>query len=122
LTFDNAAIDGIFYRLSQNMGIPCQYIMVECKNYSSDIQNPELDQLAGRFSPNRGQVGFLVCRTIDNFDLFINRCKDTYRDNRGLIIPLTDSDLIGLLNNHNENFSNYSERFFSDRIRDITMN
>ena len=96
--------------------------MVECKNYSSDIQNPELDQLAGRFSPNRGQVGFLVCRTIDNFDLFINRCKDTYRDNRGLIIPLTDSDLIGLLNNHNENFSNYSERFFSDRIRDITMN
>lgn len=122
LTFDNAACDGIFYRLSQNMGLPCQYIMVECKNYSSDIRNPELDQLSGRFSPNRGQVGFIVCRTIDNFDLFLNRCRDTYRDNRGLIIPLIDDDLIGLLSNHNEWNSDYSERFFSDRIRSIAVN
>lgn len=122
LTFDNAAIDGVFYRLSHNMGIPCQYIMVECKNYSTDIHNPELDQLAGRFSPNRGQVGFVVCRTIDNYNLFLNRCKDTYRDKRGLIIPLTDRDLINLLNNHNERNSDYSEHFFSDIIRNIMMN
>lgn len=122
LTFDNAAYDGIFYRLSQNMGLPCQYIMVECKNYSSDIRNPELDQLSGRFSPNRGQVGIIVCRTIDNFDLFLNRCRDTYRDNRGLIIPLIDNDLINLLSNYSELNSDYTERFFSDRIRNIAVN
>jgi len=122
LTFDNAAESGIFNRLSQNMGMPCQYIMVECKNYSTDIRNPELDQLAGRFSPNRGKVGFIICRTIDNFNLFLDRCKDTYRDNRGLIIPLTDSDLVDLLNNHNEWNSDYIETFLSNRIRNIMMN
>jgi len=122
LTFDNAANEGIFYRLSQNMEMPCQFIMVECKNYSSDIRNPELDQLSGRFSPNRGKVGFLVCRTIDNYDLFLNRCKDTYRDSRGLIIPLIDIDLIELLNNHNEWNSDFIETFLSNRIRNIMMN
>lgn len=121
LTFDNASDKGIFYRLSQNMNMPCQYIMIECKNYSSDIRNPELDQLAGRFSPNRGQVGFIVCRTIENFELFMTRCKDTYRDSRGLIIPLVDSDLIELLNNYNEWNSDYIETFLSNRIRNIMM-
>ena len=122
LTFDNAAENGIFNRLSQNMQLPCQYIMVECKNYTTDIRNPELDQLSGRFSPNRGKVGFIVCRTIENFELFLNRCRDTYRDNRGLIIPIVDSDLIDLLNNHNEWNSDYLEVFLSNRIRSITMN
>lgn len=122
LTFDNAASDGIFFRLSNTMGLPCQYIMVECKNYSSDIQNPELDQLGGRFSPNRGRVGFIVCRSFENYDRFLSRCKDTYRDDRGLIIPLSDDDLINLLNHHSEWNTDYLERFLSDRIRDIMTN
>lgn len=122
LTFDNAAPDGVFYRLWNSMELPCQYIMVECKNYTTDIRNPELDQLGGRFSPNRGQVGFLVCRSFQNYNRFLNRCKDTYRDNRGLIIPLSDVDLIDLLNEHNEWDSDYLERFLSDRIREIMTN
>ncbi|MDD5022140.1 MAG: hypothetical protein PHR82_08460 [Endomicrobiaceae bacterium] len=119
LTFDNAAIYGIFYRLSHSMGIPCQYIMIECKNYSSDIANPELDQISGRFSTNRGKVGFIICRSIDKFDLFLDRCKDTYKDDRGLIMPITDMDLIELLDSYDENDLTYSDEFFSDRIRKI---
>jgi hypothetical protein len=121
ITFDNASKVGIFNRLQENMHIPCRYFFIECKNYSRDIANPELDQISGRFSFNRGQVGFVVCRTIDDFPLFINRCRDTFRDGRGLIIPLVDSDLIQLLENHNNWNSIFQERFFSDRIREITI-
>lgn len=122
LTFDNASESGIFYRLSNNFELPSQFIYVECKNYSSDPTNPEIDQLSGRFSPNRGKVGFLLCRTINNFERFLQRCKDTYRDNRGLIIPLTDEDIIGLLENHNERNNSHLDIFLSDRIRSIMTN
>ena len=122
ITFDNAAVDGIFFRLSNSMGLPCQFIMVECKNYSSDPANPELDQLSGRFSPNRGRVGLLLCRSFTNFNRFIDRCRDTYTDNRGLIIPLTDEDVILLLRNYNNNNSDFLDRYLSDRIRLIAIN
>lgn len=71
--------------------------MVECKNYSRDISNPELDQIGGRFSPNRGKMGIIACHSVDDMPLLIARCADTYRDSRGLIIPLVDDDFCELL-------------------------
>ncbi|MFV0197816.1 hypothetical protein OBK01_06305 [Empedobacter falsenii] len=121
ITFDNASKNGIFYRLSNNLNIPCPYIFIECKNYSKDVRNPELDQIAGRFSTNRGKVGFLLFRSIDNFNLFIERCKDTYTDGRGLIIPIVDDDLILLLENYNVMDRNFLEEFISNRVREITI-
>ncbi len=121
ISFDNAAKDGIFYRLSENMQLPCQYIFIECKNYSSDPVNPELDQLSGRFSVNRGRVGFLLCRNFINKNLFLQRCRDTYRDGRGLIIPLADQDLISLLDNHNEFNRTFIDKYLSDIVREITI-
>ncbi|WP_313093832.1 hypothetical protein [Chryseobacterium flavum] len=122
ITFDNAAKTGIFKRLSENLRIPCPYIFIECKNYSRDVANPELDQIGGRFSFNRGQVGFLLCRNIDNINLFIERCRDTFRDGRGLIIPLVDNDIVQILQNYNDWNPQFTETFLSDRIREITMN
>mgnify|MGYP005750665263 CR=1 FL=1 len=122
ISFDNASKVGIFRRLSENLRIPCPYIFVECKNYSRDVANPEIDQMGGRFSVNRGQVGFVVCRSIDNMQLFIERCRDTYKDGRGLIIPLVDIDIIRLLENYNDSNFEFTEQFLSDRIREITIN
>ncbi len=121
ITFDNAASKGIFWRLSNKMRIPCQYIMVECKNYSTDPKNPELDQLSGRFSPNRGMVGFLLCRDINDINLFMDRCKDTYRDERGLIIPFDDSDVIKLLNYAQLLDRSNIDKYISNRIRNIAI-
>lgn len=54
IVFDNCAESGFFFRLCNTHGIPSRFIMVECKNYSRDVANPEIDQVGGRFSANRG--------------------------------------------------------------------
>lgn len=122
ISFDNAATKGIFHRLSNNMGLPCQYIYVECKNYSADPTNPELDQLSGRFSTNRGKVGFLLCRSFNDFERFLDRCRDTYKDGRGLIVPIVDADIIDMLQHYSDKNDNYIDKFLSERIKTIAMN
>ncbi len=101
ITYSNVATKGFFYWLSNHY--PSAFIMVECKNYKGDISNPELDQLAGRFSPSRGQVGLLICRKIENKELFLQRCRDTANDQRGFIIPIDDDDLRIIVEEINEN-------------------
>lgn len=98
ILFDNNADDGFFFKLHVMHRIPDSMIMVECKNYSKDINNPELDQMAGRFSPKRGRFGIICCRSLDNSALFVARERDTVRDDRGFIIHLTDDDIITMLN------------------------
>lgn len=82
---------GFFSWLGSHFTAP--NVFIECKNYGKEIGNPELDQLACRFSPSRGQFGILVCRNFENKDLFYERCKDTVNDQRVYIIPLDDYDL-----------------------------
>lgn len=98
ITYNNEAKYGFFNWLSQHY--TCPKIYVECKNYTSDISNPELDQLSGRFSRNRGNVGILVCRTIKDKKLFRQRCLDTANDGRGFILAIDDDDLIEICNEY----------------------
>jgi hypothetical protein len=121
ITFDNAAETGFFFRLSNTYKIPSQFIHIECKNYSKDVANPELDQLSGRFSPNRGQFGLMLCRTVNDMDRLLARCADTYSDNRGLIIPLVDDDLIFLLNEAKANREESIDQFLMKRYRSIGL-
>ena len=121
ITFDNASETGFFFRLSNTYGIPSQFIHVECKNYSKDVTNPELDQLSGRFSPNRGQFGLMLCRTIDNMERFLSRCADTYSDDRGLIMPLVDDDLIYLMNEIKADRRETIDDFLMERYRSIAV-
>ncbi|NNH19683.1 Uncharacterised protein [Bordetella trematum] len=103
IVMENAASEGIFLRLPNVRRVPCAYVAIECKNYSSDVANPELDQLAGRFSFQKGKVGFLCCRNINNRELFLERCRDTFRDDRGLIVLLDDQvvdELLSLIERH----------------------
>ena len=98
ITYNNSAESGFFYTLPNKVPtLSCPYIFVECKNYAGAVANPELDQLSGRFSPRRGRVGILACRTLDSKDGFLKRCSDTYNDDRGLILPLCDEDIIQAL-------------------------
>jgi hypothetical protein len=97
ILMENGARDGIFLRLHRNRNLPSAFIALECKNYRTEVGNPEMDQLAGRFSPNRGQVGLLVCRSFEDRALFVERCRDTFKDGRGLIVPIDDATLHEML-------------------------
>ena len=95
IKYTNMGDAGFFLWLAKHYTSP--HVFVECKNYSGNVANPELDQLAGRFGRSRGEVGFLVCRQFDNKARFQKSCRDTAQDGRGFIIPLDDEDLMEIV-------------------------
>ena len=97
ITFDNTAQSGFFRNLHEITKVYAPYIMIECKNYTDDINNPELDQMAGRLADKKGRFGIIVCRNIEDINLFLKRCSDTWKAGNGLIIPLIDNDFISIL-------------------------
>lgn len=117
ITFSNLAEGSFFKWLAAHY--PAATVVVECKNYSGDPENPELDQLSGRFSPSRGKVGFLVCRTLQDRGLFEARCADTAGDDRGYIIPLDDSDLATLVEFRKAGEGDGFERFLRKRFNKL---
>ncbi|MCX4140486.1 hypothetical protein M0D68_19970 [Paraburkholderia sp. SEWSISQ10-3 4] len=121
IVFENAAASGFFNRLHQVAQIPSTYIIIECKNYMKDPANPELDQLEGRFSINRGKFGLLVFRDVSDENLIIQRCKDSWRERQNLILPITDACLERMLLRKVENPSDspYEDelRTLADKIR-----
>lgn len=108
ITYINNPQDGFFRWVANNFS--SSHIFIECKNYGREIGNPELDQLAGRFSPNRGTVGILVCRSVEDAARVARSCKDTANDRRGFMLVLTDDDLAVLVREYIETNggSNYS--------------
>jgi hypothetical protein len=119
ITYTNMALNGFFKWVS--MHYPTAHVFVECKNYGKEVGNPELDQLSSRFSPSRGQVGLLVCRSFQNKSLFTTRCIDTARDLRGFVIALDDDDL-ALLAGARRDDRLYSDwKLLHDRFRALVF-
>lgn len=122
IMMENGAHTGIFFVVPNIRHLPCAYVPLECKNYGREVGNPELDQLTGRFSVNRGKMGFLCCREFQNRELFIQRCRDTLVDDRGLVLPLEDRtilrylDLIGAGNRYG------LEREWADLVNEVWVN
>lgn len=121
IVMENNSKDGFFNELHRHNRIFCPYIFIECKNYGKEISNPELDQLSGRFSTYRGEFGILMFRNIENNERLIKRCQDTYKDGRGLIIPLMDSDIVSMLQSINDDKINYVEDVLKDLKKKIIL-
>ena len=97
IMFLNADRSGFFHRFPNITRRPATEVIVECKNYSRDLGNPEVDQIAGRFADHRGWLGLLICRHNEDRDQLLSRCRDTARERRGFILPLDDSDVSAML-------------------------
>lgn len=103
ITYVNTASTGFFDWANRVHDAPAPYVYVECKNYGSELGNPEIDQIAGRFSPIRGRVGLLCHRGFGDKERLTARCRDTALDGRGFILPLDDADLASLIEERKAN-------------------
>jgi hypothetical protein len=117
--FENSAATGIFHLIPTVRQYPCAYVPFECKNYTTEVANPELDQLAGRFSVQRGRVGFLCCRHFQNRQRFIESCRDTFTDGRGLILPLDDEAVLRLLATIQRGQRDDIDRLLSELVTEV---
>ena len=115
ITYVNDAKDGFFSWVSRNY--PASHVFVECKNYGKEIGNPEIDQLAGRFSPSRGKLGILIVRSVEDKALLLKRCKDTANDQRGFILVLDDVDLAELINQRQTLMYGYGETLLYQQFK-----
>jgi hypothetical protein len=121
LMFDNSAQEGFFHRLHSVHNTPSQYIKIECKNYSRDVANPELDQMIGRLHVNTGKFGLIVCRRLEDAALFRERCRDVYQNQQGIIIPLVDADLLTILRALQQNQKMPDETVLQAKLREIQV-
>jgi len=117
IRYTNSASDGFFKWIA--MHYPAPHIFFECKNYGGEISNPELDQISSRFSPSRGQVGFILCRNFKNKSLFMDRCRDTVGDGRGYVLPIDDNDLRELVNSRRAGGSSENLSLLQDRFSEL---
>ncbi|MDO5286636.1 MAG: hypothetical protein Q4G45_07445 [Actinomycetia bacterium] len=96
ITYANVATQGGLMAFARS-AYGASKVVVECKNYTDDPANPEVDQLAGRMRPEFGKFGLLVCRRVKNMELLLRRCQDAHKNQGLLLVPLVDEDVISLV-------------------------
>jgi hypothetical protein len=97
IKYTTSGENGFFLRMLQAPQTRAISVMVECKNYSKDVANPEFDQLTSRFGHQRGFFGMMLCRRLDDRDRIVAACRDAANDGRGYMIVLEDADLVRML-------------------------
>lgn len=98
ITYDNVARGGFFHWVGLHK--PAATVVVECKNYGKDASNPEFDQIAMRFSPDRGRVGILACRAFEDKKKALARARAIAADDHGYVIVLDDDDFERLIDDY----------------------
>lgn len=121
IVFDNFDKNGFFAFIRDSYYIYCPKIFIECKNYSSDPANPEIDQLLGRLGKINGKLGILICREIENKNLLLQRCKPHIAADDKYILFLTDDDIIKLLNLKSENKENEIFEFLAEKWDSLVL-
>lgn len=119
IMFDNTGDKGFFARLNSHHKIVCPRILIECKN-TSNIDNPAIDQLAGRFTNNIGNFGFIVCRRKANVQKVTDLCRYKLRDNK-FIIVLDDDDIKALLIKREFGQETAIDKIMSDLYDELTL-
>lgn len=71
---------------------------------------------------NRGKLGILCCRQFENRALIIQRCSDTFGDDRGLVLPLDDETVLRYLNAIAQGNRNNLDREWAELVNEVWLN
>lgn len=98
INFTNMVLPTSFFGWLNNVGFRSPNIIIECKNYSKELGNPEVDQLAGRLSGWRGNVGLLLYRAAKDQARLEKRCRAVLHQHNAerLVLPIDDTLLLKL--------------------------
>jgi hypothetical protein len=97
IKFTTSGEHGFFLRMLQAPQTRAVSVMIECKNYTKDVANPEFDQLTSRFGHQRGFFGMMLCRQVEDRARIVAASRDAANDGRGYMLILEDADLVHLL-------------------------
>ena len=120
IVMSNRAKQGFFETVTNKYAIRCPLVFIECKNYGTEVGNPEISQLLLRMNPRRGCLGFLVYRRCENREKLIERCKDATHGNN-YILALADKDLIELLEMRRRNEREEMHDWLDDRFNELLL-
>jgi len=120
IKFTNAAEEGFFLRMAQAHQTRALSLPFEYKNYSSDINNPEFDQLGSRFGHQRGFFGIILCRSITERQRIVNACRDAANDGRGYILIFSDADITIMLESIEAGQRQRIDQFLQTRFDEIS--
>ncbi|OGV47846.1 MAG: hypothetical protein A2X49_11790 [Lentisphaerae bacterium GWF2_52_8] len=121
ITADNKAERGFFREIKDRYGIHSPIIFVECKNISYDFANDEANQIASRLGERQGLFGILACRSINNKNVALSRCKDILENDHKYVIVLEDSDFIKLLEKRKINDLNGIWEHLESKLKQIVL-
>jgi hypothetical protein len=119
IEFWNYAKGGFWDDMRRDPRIRSRTIPVECKNYSKDISNEEFDQLNGRFGEQRGFLGLLFYRQVNNEKALQARAHSFVNDNRGFLITISDEELLSLLSVSRVERDQFTDNFFNRKFRNL---
>ncbi|HEV7319026.1 MAG TPA: hypothetical protein VGO04_10505 [Ensifer sp.] len=120
IKFTTSGESGFFLRMLQAPQTRAISVMIECKNYTKDVANPEFDQLTSRFGHQRGFFGIMVCRRLENRARIIAACRDAANDGRGYMLVLEDADLERMLEFVEAARRSQINAFLQERYDEIT--
>lgn len=119
IVYTNAADTGFFAHRRDATNTCATMVIIECKNYTKDIVNPEIDQLLGRFDNNRGKFGIVTCRSVDSPKVLLDRCRDLAKTGRGYILTLTDKDFDLILDAKSKADETFIEGLLQKKFREL---
>jgi hypothetical protein len=117
INFLNASMTALF-QIIKNQQVKAGLLLIEAKNYgATDVGNKEFNQsLAYTIKDGRDFIFLIQREDVTQED--IDRSKTIYLRHRVIIMPLSDGDIIQMIENRKDNDKEF-DSFIQDRLQQI---